>query len=102
MRARIDLIDGERDREQADAAQAERHRGEHGERRGKNMQDEQLPPRRGSFDERPAGVAWMVHLVYLLVGEIVQRSRGDVAGRERDRGEEVTSAELEPTFARRA
>ena len=56
----------------------------------------------GALDERPARVARMVHLVDLLVREIVQRRRRDVARREREHGEDVRKPEVERPFARGA
>jgi hypothetical protein len=66
------------------------------------VQDEQLATRRAPLDERASCVSRVVHLVDLLVGEIVQRGRCDVAGGERDRREEVARAELERALACRA
>ena len=63
------------------------------------MEDEQLTPARGALDERPSRIARMVDLVDLLVREIVERGRGDVAGREREDGVEVRKPELERPLA---
>ncbi len=66
------------------------------------MQEQELPSRRRSFDERPAGIARVIDPSDLLVGEIVESRGSDVARPERERSQEVSRAELQPSLPCRA
>jgi hypothetical protein len=66
------------------------------------VQEQQLPSRRRSFDERPACVARVIDQIDLLVGEIVESRCSDVARGERECSQEVPRAELQASLPCRA
>src|SRR5439155_10380878 len=100
--ARVRLADEQGDQDKPDATAAERYCCAQRKNGRDDVEKEQLLSCRGSFDERPAGVARVIDLVDLLVGEIVESRGGDVARGERECSHEVPRAELQPSLPCRA
>lgn len=87
------MADKERRSDQQEARSPERRDQRKREDSGDDVEDPEVAPSPGAFDQRAPGVERMVDLVDLLIGQVVQCRCADVARGECDGRQQLSPAD---------